>query len=327
MPGDARAGRPRRAGAAGLRSAARQARSGVVARPGPAGRRPSPARLHPTPGGAGQRPGRLVRRAERTRLRLARLVSQRDLGGGRAVRLSRRPRFGRAAALLGRGQHPGRGGRVRPGPRVAAQQRLDRRAQRPGPPGPGRVLVRDRGQDGQRGVPVVERAVPFHRRVQGGAQRPQVGRRAGRLAADPFRRGEPGGAHHHPGLGEPGVALQGGDAEVGQHGPAVRAEQHVARLDVTMQDAGRVRAAQRAEQPAAQIRGLLRGQRAVLGHDLLQRAALDQLHHDPRAAVGLLDHVEDGDHRGVVQPGRGARLAQRALVQNPGLLGDRAVAR
>jgi len=70
---------------------------------------------------------------------------------------------------------------------------------------------------------LVERAVPLDRRVDGRAERPQVrgGRRV--LAADPLGCGEPRRAHHHAGLGELGIVGEGGDAEVGQHGPVVAA--------------------------------------------------------------------------------------------------------
>jgi len=87
-----------------------------------------------------------------------------------------------------------------------------------------------------------------------------------------------------------------------------------------MQDARRVRAGQRAEHPDAEIGGLMRPQWPVLGEDLVQGPRLDEFHHDPRAAVGL-DHVEDRDHRGMVEPRRGPGLAQGALVEDPGFLG------
>ena len=200
------------------------------------------------------------------------------------------------------------------------QQGLDHGTQRARRPGARRFGVGDGRQDRDRVTPIVERPPPLHRGVQGRAQRPQIRGRAGRIAPDPFRSREPGGSHHHPGLGQAAVAFEGGDAEVGQHGPAVGPEQHVARLHVAMQDAGRVSTGQRAEHPGAQVGGLMRAQRPVLGEDLVQGPCLDQFHHDPRTAVRL-DDVEDGHHRGMVEPRRGAGLAQGALVEDPGFLG------
>ena len=84
-----------------------------------------------------------------------------------------------------------------------------------------------------------------------------------------------------PGLGQLRVALEGGDAEVGEHGPAAVGEQHVARLHVAMQHAGRVRGGQRGQQLAAGVGGLVRRQRAVLGDDLVQR---------PRATSSITIH-------------------------------------
>ena len=162
--------------------------------------------------------------------------------------------------------------------------------------GPGSFLIGDGGQDRDRVAPVVEWPAPLHRGVQRRPQRPEVRGRAGRITADPLRRGEAGGAHHHPGLGQAAVTFEGGDTEIGEHGPPAGPEQHVARFHVAVQDARRVRAGQRAEHPLAEVRGLIRPQRAVLAEDLVQGPGIDQFHHDPRAAVGL-DDVEDGHHR------------------------------
>ena len=47
-----------------------------------------------------------------------------------------------------------------------------------------------------------------------------------------------------------------GDAEIGQPRPSVGVEQHVLRLDVSVQDAGRVDVAQRREQLAGELAGI-----------------------------------------------------------------------
>jgi hypothetical protein len=180
-------------------------------------------------------------------------------------------------------------------------------------------MVRDHGQDRQGTSMVVERPLAIHCRIEGRAERPQVGRGCRRLAPDALRGREAGSAHNHPGQRQPGISRPGRYAEIRQHSPAIGAYQHIARLHVPVQDARRMSGGERAEQPNPDIRGLVRRQGAVLGQDLLQGPRLHELHHDPRPAVRL-DHVEDGDHRRVIQPCRGSGLAQRALVADPRVL-------
>jgi hypothetical protein len=55
----------------------------------------------------------------------------------------------------------------------------------------------------------------------------------------------------------------------------------------------------------------LPGQPAETGDLGAERRAGNEPHDDPRCVV-VLDHVVDGDHAGVVQPGGGPRLAHRA---------------
>ena len=162
---------------------------------------------------------------------------------------------------------------------------------------------------------------PFDRRVDRGAERPQVGRGRGVAAADPLGRGEPGGAHHHPGLRQPRVALELRDAEVGQHRPLVPARPRTlpsrsARCSASRPGAApRRRARRRARTAAAGRSAPARGggSRPSHGQHLVERPRRDELHDDPRAAVFLGD-VVDGDHAAVRQPRGGPRLAQRPLV-------------
>ena len=220
------------------------------------------------------------------------------------------------------GDHPrGRAG-VRPVAGLTAEQRRDDRAERARRRRLGRVLVDDRGHGGDRPAALLERAVSLDRRVDGRAERPQVGGWRRVLAADPLGRGEPRRAHHHAGLGELGVVGEGGDAEVGQHGPVVAADQHVARLDVPVHHPGGVRHAQRGKQLPGHLGGAARRQRPRGREHLVERLRVDQLHHDPRTAA-VLGHVVDGDHGRVVEPGGGLGLAQRPLEGGgPLLLGE-----
>ena len=71
--------------------------------------------------------------------------------------------------------------------------------------------------------PGVRRAA-LDRRVQRRAQRPQVGLRCGRTVAGPFRRHVLRGAHHQARPGDRAVVDERGEAEVGQHHPAVGAD-------------------------------------------------------------------------------------------------------
>ena len=212
------------------------------------------------------------------------------------------------------GDHPRGRARVRPVGGLAAEQRGDDRAERSRGGRLGRVLVDDGGHGGDRAAELLEGAVALDRRVNGRAERPQVGGGGRVLAADPLGCGEPGRAHHHAGLGELGVALEGGDAEVGQHGPVVAAEQHVARLDVPVHHPGRVRHAQRGQQLPGHLGGPPRRQRPRGREHLVQGLRVYQLHDDPRSA-SVLGHVVDGDDRRVVEPGGGLGLAQRPLVR------------
>ena len=136
--------------------------------------------------------------------------------------------------------------------------------------------------------------------VQGHAQRPQVGRDAGRGVAQALGRhvgGRPPELHRMV-LGGDVHDLR--DAEVGEHDPPVGADQDVRRLHVAMQDTDAVRGLQRRQHRQAHPPGPLGGQRAVVAEHLLQAAAPDVLHDDQRIRLHVLD-VVDPDHAAVVQ--------------------------
>ncbi len=148
--------------------------------------------------------------------------------------------------------------------------------------------------------------------VQGGGQRPQVGGRAAALAAQPFGSDVAGRADEQARLGDRGQILQPGDAEVGQHHPAVVGQEHVGRLHVAVLDAVGVRGGQRVQHPQPERRHPLRRPGALGGHRVLQVAALQQLHDDPGHAV-VGEHVVDLDDLRMAQLGGGLGLAGRAL--------------
>ncbi|GAA1404173.1 hypothetical protein GCM10009639_49860 [Kitasatospora putterlickiae] len=157
--------------------------------------------------------------------------------------------------------------------------------------------------------------VPLDGDVQQHAERPQVRGRVALLAADPLRRDVLGRADQRAGGGERGGVPHRGDAEVGEDGGAVRAQQHVAGLDVAVLDAGRVRGAQRGEHTAADPGGLGDGERAA-GDPVGEAAAGDQFHDQPGVGVpGGVDDVVDHRDVRVLEAGERAGLAQHALAQ------------
>ena len=101
-----------------------------------------------------------------------------------------------------------------------------------------------------------------------------------------------------------GVAGGRGDAEVGEAGVPVPVDEHVARLDVAVDDPGVVGRVERGQQVQADRGHRGRGQRALVLQDLLQAPRGDVLHHQPGLAV-LLDDVVDPSSR------RGGRAGRR----------------
>ncbi len=61
-------------------------------------------------------------------------------------------------------------------------------------------------------------------------------------------------------------------------------------------------------------------QRPLVADDLRQGVAVHELHDDPRAAVGV-EHVEDRDEPGMLEPACRACLAQHPLAQDRPLVG------
>jgi hypothetical protein len=212
----------------------------------------------------------------------------------------------RCAPLRGLGEHLL--GLVRPGPLggVLAQQRGDDGRERAGVPQLLGLLADHGLHGGQRGRPP-ERRPPLDRRVERRAERPQVGGRTRIVAAYALRRQIVDRADDLPGARDGRVALDLRDPEVGEQDAPVVGDQYVAGLDVAVQYARGVRGPQRAQHPQPDSRGLP-GLDAPGLLDLVgERAALDQLHHDPRAAV-VLQYVVHGDDGRVVDPRGRARL-------------------
>ena len=203
--------------------------------------------------------------------------------------------------------HPNLAG-GRPAGRVLGEQAQDHVRQIARPLDPSGLAVDHRRRRRQRGTRL-ERRPALHREVEQGAERPQVGGRpdlrSGRLLGRHVRRrpdDQAGGGH-------PGVVPDRGHPEVGQLAPVARLDQHVGRLDVAVHHPDHVGGLERGEHVEPDAGRPLVGERALVDHELGQAGRLDQLHDQPDRPV-LLDHVVDRDHAGVVEPGRGLRLAQ-----------------
>ena len=151
--------------------------------------------------------------------------------------------------------------------------------------------------------------------VKRGAQRPQVGARVHRVAVDLLGRHVAGRADRLPvrgqRLGVRPLALGGAEiGELGRPGPTV--DQHVAGLDVAVDDAGRVGGAQRQGDVARDARGLGDLEAAAVGQQALERPAVDPLHDDEGHPVGDVE-VAHADDVGVVERRRRARILEEPV--------------
>ncbi len=131
------------------------------------------------------------------------------------------------------------------------------------------------------------------------------------MAFQPLWRDEPGRADHQALLGQRGLALLPGDAEVGEHHPAALGQEDVARLDVAVLQALGVGHAEGLQHVGPDPGGMRGRHGAELAYGLGQRAAPQQLHDQPRPV--LLDHdVVQRHDAGMAQPRGGLRLAHRS---------------
>ncbi|MEY9996862.1 hypothetical protein ABIE67_008894 [Streptomyces sp. V4I8] len=180
--------------------------------------------------------------------------------------------------------------------------------------------MEDRGKGGQSGAPA-HRVVALHGGVQHHRQRPQVGGGAALVPRDALRRHEVGRTDVGAGGGEAGRLADRGDTEVGEDGSPVGPQQDVGGLHVAVLDAGVVRGGQRGQHSPAEPGRLGRWHRSP-GQPVGERAAGDQLHHDPGVgAVAAVDDVVDGHDVRMVDPGQGPGLAQHALAEHPCAVG------
>ena len=183
-------------------------------------------------------------------------------------------RVGVRVALVGvlaqRAQHDGVERRRHRG---VALRRRDRRL--------GDLLERDRHR--RLGV---ERQRAGEQLVEHDPDRVEVGARVDRVALRLLGREVLRRAHDRAGLGHVGGA-GARDPEVGDLRAPLVVDDHVVGLDVAVHDPAPVREARRLEDLDHQVDRERRVQRAVLAHDLLEVAALEELHRDVVGAVPL----------------------------------------
>ena len=262
----------------------------------------------------------------------------RDEGGARGQRDRASPR--RASGSRGRGGHAAFGkdpfelkrgvaGGLPASRGILGEARPDEMVERGRRHRPqlrdGRGLpLQDRGDDAGR-RPALERLPAGDHLVDHGAEREDVGARVGLFAVELFRRhvlqgaedrasaGQPSGRRRAGGSGGNGRRrAQLGEAEVEDVRPSLR-EHHVARLQVPVHDAPAVRLVEGVgdldrvpERPVQRHR--------APGQPLLQRLALQVLHHQVVDAVVLPD-VEDRTDVRVAQGGQRLRFALEPLLQ------------
>lgn len=115
--------------------------------------------------------------------------------------------------------------------------------------------------------------------------------------------------------GQVGGAVQVRDTEVGEDGPVVARDEHVAGLDVAVHNAVSVRLGQPGGRLLTDARGTFDRDRSPIPDDVAEGRAVDEFHDDPRATV-LLGHVEHRDDGGVAELGGATRLAEHAGAQD-----------
>ena len=136
---------------------------------------------------------------------------------------------------------------------------------------------------------------PRRREGDGGGPRVQVGGGRAVLAVEDLGCEVAGRPQQEPGLGEPRVVDEPGQAEVDQDGRATL-HQHVGRLDVAVQHPHGVDGLERLGQGVGEVHQVASGDRPFLGHVVVERETGHVARHDVRrrpVRVGVQDLEED----------------------------------
>jgi hypothetical protein len=169
------------------------------------------------------------------------------------------------------------------------------------------------------------------------AERVEIRAAVERLPHELLGRRIRGRAHEHASLRdlEGAFVERARDPEVDQLA-VLALEEDVGGLEIAVEHAVRVRVRERAAQPEDELRDLVRRESAALREHVLQRLALDELHHEVRSASLGDAEVDDGDDPWVAQARQDLGLADEARLEprrgRPGaacaidqLYGDRAI--
>ena len=182
-----------------------------------------------------------------------------------------------------------------------------------------RRLVDDRMHRVERGVPC-ERSSSFEQLVEDDAKREDVATSVERLACGLFGGHVRGRADHHVGsrAGHLSAVALARQTEVGKLRVSVLRDQDVFRLDVAVQDAGRMRGSDGISHACQQLDEVTPAPRLLRGRRR-ERAAIDELGDEVLMTLELADLVNGQDLRMVQRRGE-ARLAQQTL--SCGLIGE-----
>ena len=215
--------------------------------------------------------------------------------------------------------HLGHGG---PGPDVGREHLPQQRRERTGVLRGLDVSLGDAVKQADLVRRLAERGPALERRIQRRAEGEDVGGIPGLRAPGHFRREVGRRAGQHAGGRHRAVPDGVGDAEVADPRGAVVGHEDVGRLDVAVDDAGRVGGGQRRGHLRAERGRLLLVQGGELAEDLRQGLRGDQLQDEARLTL-VLDDVVDRHRVTVVQPSSEPRLPHGPSGHQLGRFGAR----
>ena len=159
-----------------------------------------------------------------------------------------------------------------------------------------------------------EQAAPGQHLVQHDAQRVNIGAAVDLLALNALGGHVFDGSHHGALPRHAGFAEHAGDAEIGHLDHVLRRDHDIRRLDVAVQDAHVVRVFDTLQGLAEQRHRSRCHHRFRIANDVVERGAVDELHHHVEVVAAAEEREERGGI-GMVQLGEGDRLTAEARQQ------------